>query len=87
MSTKAPTSRKDGVKSATVKRAANITMNGETMAVIMFEGDDKVYVGSPSGRYPSDLRAFVLTAKDAVRYTTHPGSSANIDKVELVFNK
>ncbi len=85
MSTKAPTPNKDGLKSATVKRAANITKNGETMAVIMFEGDDKVYFGVPTGRNTSDFRAFLLAAKDAVRYKTHPESTV-IDKVEFVFN-
>lgn len=85
MSTKAPAPNKDGLKSATVKRACNITKDGQTMAVIIFEGDATVYFGVPSGRNTSDYRAFLLNAKDAVRFKTHP-NSAVIDKVEFVFN-
>ncbi len=85
MSTKAPTPNNDGLKPAKVKRAANITKDGQTMAVIMFEGDTAVYFGVPTGRNTSDYRAFLLNAGDAVRFKTHPGSAV-IDKVEFVFN-
>ena len=84
MSTK-PNPNKDGLKPAKVKRAANITKNGETMAVIMFEGDATVYFGVPFGRNASDFRAFLLSPGDAVRFKTHPESSV-INTVEFVFN-
>lgn len=85
MSTKAPTQKKDGLTPARVKRAANITKNGETMAVIMFDADEKVYFGVPTGRNASDFRAFLLSPGDAVRFKTHPESTV-IDKIEFVFN-
>lgn len=85
VSTEAPTPNKDGLKPAKVKRAANITKDGQTMAVIMFEGDAAVYLGVPAGRNTSDYRAFLLSAGDAVRYKMHPNSTV-IDKVEFVFN-
>ncbi len=85
MSTKTPSTSNDGLKPAVVKRAANIVKGGETLAVIMFEGDAKVYLGSTSGRTASDHRAFILQPGDKVRYKTLTGS-AIIDTVEIVID-
>lgn len=75
----------NGLKDAVVKRAANIIRGGETMAVIMFEGDATVYLGSTSGRTASDFRAFILAPGDKVRYKTLTGKTI-IDTIEIVIS-
>lgn len=85
MSTKAPSTPNDGLTPAVVKRATNIIKGGETMAVVMFEGDPKVYLGSTSGRTASDHRVFILQPGDNVRYKTLTGKVI-IDTVEIVIS-
>lgn len=62
-----------------------IPRGGETMAVIMFEGDATVYLGSTSGRTASDFRAFILAPGDKVRYKTLTGKTI-IDTIEIVIS-